>query len=196
MIKINLVAEAPAAAATKRKKPEGPSAVKKGDLILLVVLAICLGITGGKWYLLTKERDEKKATERELRAERDRLQVFIDKVEELEAKKAKLQHKINVINDLKNDQRGPVRIMDEVSKALPELVWLNNMTLSGDALSLQGVAMDENAVANYISNLDASPYFQEPVLIDMSRAGADTFSFRMSCVFIAAPPEISAESGA
>jgi len=196
MIKINLVAEAPAAAAAKRKKPEGAGAVRKGDMILLAVLVIALAITGGKWYLLTKERDGLKQTERELRTERDRLLVFIQKVEELEAKKARLLHKINVINDLKNAQRGPVRIMDEVSKALPELVWLNNMTLNGSALSLQGMAMDENAVANYISNLDASPYFQEPVLIDMSRAGADTFRFRLSCVFIHTPPEISAESGA
>jgi len=196
MIKINLVAEAPAAAATKRKKPEGTGAVRKGDMTLLAVLIIALAITGGNWYRLTKQRDELKQTERELRTERDRLQVFIQKVEELEAKKAKLQHKINVINDLKNAQRGPVRIMDEVSKALPELVWLDNMTLNGDALSLSGMAMDENAVANYISNIDASPYFHEPVLLDTSRAAADTFRFRLSCVFIHTPPTISADADA
>jgi type IV pilus assembly protein PilN len=83
--------------------------------------------------------------------------------------------------------------MDEVSKALPELVWLTNLTLAGDALTLSGMAMDENAVANYISNLDASPYFQEPVLIDMSRVREETFQFRLNCVFVHTPPAIAEE---
>ena len=196
MIKINLVAETPTPTAKKRARGDFSLGAKQGDILLLLVLLVSLLAIGTRWLLLKNERDHLRDVERQKRVERDELLPYIEKVEELEAKRDLLRHKINVINQLKENQRGPVRIMDEVSKALPELVWLNNMTLNGDALSLQGMAMDENAVANYISNLDASPYFQEPVLIDMSRAGADTFRFRLSCVFIHTPPEISAESGA
>jgi type IV pilus assembly protein PilN len=122
-----------------------------------------------------------------MRAERDRLQVFIKKVEVLEARRAALQHKIEVINNLKNAQAGPVRVMDEVSKALPELVWLETLSFSGRDLTLVGQAMDENAVANYIANLDASPYFREPTLVDMTRASKDAFKFNLKCVFSPTP---------
>lgn len=192
MIKINLIAEAPQAAAGKRRKPEGGAprgggGVRKGDLILLLTLIVAFSVTGGRWYMLKSERDRLKQTEGEMRQERDRLQVFIKKVEEAEAKRAALQHKIDVINGLKNAQTGPVRVMDEVSKALPELVWLESMLLDGSNLTLVGQAMDENAVANYISNLDASPYFREPTLLDMSRAGKDSFRFNLTCVFSPTP---------
>lgn len=188
MIKINLIAEAPAAAVARRKKPEEAGAgVRRGDVLLLVILLIAVAVTGGVWYKLKTHRDDLKRTEAEMRAERDRLQVFINKVEELEAKRAALQHKIDVINNLKNAQSGPVRVMDEVSKALPELVWLETLSFSGTDLTLVGQAMDENAVANYISNLDASPYFREPTLVDMTRASKDAFKFNLKCVFSPTP---------
>ena len=188
MIKINLIAEAPAAAVAKRKKAEGAApGVRQGDVLLLVVLLTAVAVTGGVWYSLTSERAQLKRTETERRAERDRLQVFIKKVEVLEARRAALQHKIEVINNLKKAQSGPVRMMDEVSKALPELVWLETLSFSGADLTLIGQAMDENAVANYIANLDASPYFSEPTLVDMTRASKDAFKFNLKCVFSPTP---------
>jgi hypothetical protein len=50
-------------------------------------------------------------------------------------------------------------------------------------------------VANYISNLDASPFFDEPVLKSLSRGRGETFSFGLSFAFINAPPEIEAAEG-
>ena len=44
---------------------------------------------------------------------------MIKEVEEYKAKKAELEHKIEVINDLKHNQRGPVQIMDQVSARCP-----------------------------------------------------------------------------
>ncbi len=193
MIKINLIAEAKPGGKTPPSGgpgPKGPKAgggLRKGDLTLLLILLLAVAAVGGFWYKLKSERDQLKRTESEKRAERDRLMVFIKKVEELEAKRTALQHKIDVINGLKAAQTGPVRVMDEVSKALPELVWLTGMTLDGSALNLIGQAMDENAVANYIANLDASPYFKEPVLVDMTRAGKDSFRFNLTCVFSPTP---------
>ena len=194
MIKINLVAEAPAAAARKRARPEFSLGAKQGDILLLVVLGISVVVVGTNWLLLKNTRDELRDIRQQRRVERDELQPYIDKVEELETKRDRLKHKINVINTLKQNQRGPVRIMDEVSRALPDLVWLTKMDLSGTSLALQGIAMDENAVANYIANIDGSPFFQEPTLKDMSRSSGDTFRFTMNCTFTYAPPEIAAAS--
>jgi type IV pilus assembly protein PilN len=161
----------------------------------LIVLALGLIVVGTQWFLLTSKRSELREVERQRRRERDELLVYIKKVEELEARREALRQKINVINELKRNQRGPVRILDEVSRALPELVWLTKMALKGNNVELSGNAMDENAVANYISNIDASPFFDEPVLKNLARGRGDTFSFGMTFVFNNAPPEIEAAEG-
>ena len=193
MIKINLVAETPAAAATQAARPQFSLGAKQGDIILLIVLALACIVVGTQWYLLTSKRAELRQVEQQRRRERDELLQYIKKVEELEAKREALRHKIGVIEELKRNQRGPVKIMDEVSKALPELVWLTKLTLKGNELLLDGNAMDENAVANFISNIDDSPYFEEPELKNLARAGrGESYSFSLKVNFIIAPPELQA----
>jgi type IV pilus assembly protein PilN len=197
MIKINLVAETPAAAATQAARPQFSLGAKQGDIILLIVLALACVVVGTQWYLLTSKRAELRRVEQQRRRERDELLQYIKKVEELEAKREALRHKIEVIEELKRNQRGPVKIMDEVSRALPELVWLTKLTLRGNELVLDGIAMDENAVANYIANLNDSPYFEEPELKNMARSGrGDNFAFSLKVVFNIAPPELQAAQGA
>jgi type IV pilus assembly protein PilN len=195
MIKINLLAEA-APQAAKKKRPTISLGARQGDIILLTLLGLAAVAVGVNWYLLTSARADRQAHESELREERDRLQVFIDKVKELEQKRDTLKHRISIIEELKKNQHGPVRIMDEVSRALPDLVWLDRMSVTGNVVTLNGNAMDENAVANYISNLDASPFFQEPALVSLSRGGQGVYNFQLTCVFTYTPPEIEATQGA
>ena len=57
----------------------------------------------------------------------------------------------DLINQLKVNQRGPVRLMDEVSKALPDLLWLDRMECRGNSISLTGKALNPNAVANLLT---------------------------------------------
>ncbi len=191
MIKINLVAEAPSAAPVRKKRPEFSLGAKQNDLILLAVLALSVVVVGTNWFLLHRKHEALKTTEASKRRERDELKPFIDKVQELEAKREALKHKIDVIIQLTNNQRGPVRIMDEVSRALPDLVWLTNMKLEGTTLTLTGMALDENAVANYIANLNASPFFEEPSLKDLRRAQGDSFQFVLNCPFTYTPPGLA-----
>jgi Tfp pilus assembly protein PilN len=136
MIKINLVAETPAAASIQAERPQFSLGAKQGDIILLIVLALALVVVGTQWFLLTSKRSDLREIENQRRRERDELLVYIKKVEELEARREALRHKINVINELKRNQQGPVRILDEVSRALPELVWLGKLTLKGNGVEL------------------------------------------------------------
>src|SRR4029077_17538715 len=83
-------------------------------------------------------------------AEVQRLAAVLKEVEDYKQKKAELERKTGIINDLKADQRGPVRVMGYVSRALPELLWLDRMNMDASNIEIEGRAFNTNAVANFI----------------------------------------------
>jgi Tfp pilus assembly protein PilN len=126
-----------------------------------------------------------------------RLKSIIDEVKGYEDKKASLEAKIQLINNLKTNQKGPVRLMDEISKALPDLVWLSELTVSGDQVSLKGRTLSPNAVATYLENLKKSPFFAEPVFRNLGReqGSQGIYTWEMSLTFTNAQA-LSAAPGA
>ncbi len=195
MIKINLLVEARA-----EKVARAPlisfGAANLNNYILVGLLVIGMAVVGIRYWHLSSQLRSLTGEIATNQREYDRLKPIIAEVESFKKKNAELKHKIDVIEQLKRNQNGPVRIMDEVSKALPDLLWLTNMTLSGDVLSLQGQAMNDNAIANLISNLKASPFIpQEPVLRIMSQDTRGIWSFDLSCRFNYTPREAQAAQG-
>src|SRR5947208_15258218 len=75
-----------------------------------------------------------------------------------------LQKRIDLINQLKQGQKGPVRIMDQISKDLPDLVWLDHLGLSGGVVTIDGRGLNPNAIANFVENIKSDPFFEEPDL--------------------------------
>lgn len=176
MIKINLLSEGKRPVVTRKSKAAlggvGGGGADIGNLLLVVGLVAGLALAGG-WYFwtqskLTQKKKEVAAAQREV----DELQQVIKEVEEYKAKKAELERKIDVINALKANQRGPVQIMDQVSRALPELLWLTNMDVTASTINLRGTAYNMSAVANFIDNLDKVEEFAEPILNDATQKSA------------------------
>jgi type IV pilus assembly protein PilN len=168
LIRINLLTEARAAAA-KKKGPALPTGAKLNNLLLIGGLALGLIYVGTMFLVLTSKRRHLDEEIGKAREEVARLKSIIDEVKGYEDKKRSLEAKIALINNLKTNQKGPVRLMDEVSKALPDLVWLTDMAMQGDQLTLRGRTLSPNAVATYLENLKKSPYFAEPVFKNLGR---------------------------
>ena len=184
MIRINLLTEARSAAARK-KSPFLPSGARLNNLILMGGAAAGLLYIGIMALVLTsrsRNLDEEIARAQE---EVARLKSIIDEVKGYEDKKASLEAKIQLINNLKTNQKGPVRLMDEISKALPDLVWLSELTVSGDQVSLRGRTLSPNAVATYLENLKKSPFFAEPVFRNLGReqGSQGIYTWEMSLTF-------------
>ena len=168
MIRINLLTEARAAAA-KKKGPALPTGARLNNLLLVGGLALG-AIYIGTMFLVLHSKNRKLDTEiAQAKEEVARLKSIIDEVKGYEDKKRSLEEKISLINSLKTNQKGPVRLMDEVSRALPDLVWLTDMAMQGDQLTLKGRTLSPNAVATYLENLKKSAYFAEPVFKNLGR---------------------------
>jgi type IV pilus assembly protein PilN len=185
MIRINLLAEGKKPVVTKKKQVTegGWKAIQQSEnlafYILLAVGLLGLLVVGGRYGLLENRITTLTEEVTVFQAEVDELEPIIREVEEFKAKKAELERKVLVINRLKANQSGPVRIMDYVSKALPELLWLNRMQVGAQSITISGEAFNTNAVANFMENLDRFPEFREPVLRDTSQKGG-VYTFTLS----------------
>jgi Tfp pilus assembly protein PilN len=188
MIKINLVSEGRRPVVSRKTKERlGIAGLTPGEGVFL--LALVLGGLGllGYWLYLRSEVRDRDAAIAEAQREVDELAQVLQEVEDYKAKKAKLEHKIQVINELKRNQWGPVRIMDQISNSLPELLWLDGMNLASNNIELHGRAFNTNQVAAFIENLGKVPEFQEPRLRDTSKQGP-VYQFVITFNFSATPP--------
>lgn len=183
MIRINLL---PEAQQTTRRFEAVSTAAKGGEnlatIALIVFLVIGLGVAAFQYWRLTQKKKDLQGRISVAEAEIERLKPIMEEVERFKKKKALLEKKLNLIQDLKANQKGPVHIMDELSNTLPEYLWLADMKLKGTNITLRGGAMNPNEVAEFLKNIDDSPYFKEPSLKEI-RERKDYYSFNCNFGF-------------
>ena len=204
MIKINLVREgravrgagaAPGAGAAAAI-PSGPTNINNVFMVGGAILGLVLG--GGWWFVETRKLADRKSTVATKTVEAQRLEAIIKEVEEFQRRKDSLQRRIDLINQLKQNQKGPVRIMDRISQDLPDLVWLDKMSMSGGVITLNGRGLNPNAIANFVENIKADPLFEEPDLSNVLQNSPNppVYTFDMTFHFVYAPKPAPGTPGA
>jgi type IV pilus assembly protein PilN len=186
MIKINLLSEG------KRtvRKVKATQMLEGKDIapwLLLAGLVIGLLAFGISWWVLHSRVVQKQQENAEAQHEIDELASVIKEVEDFKTKKAELERKIKVITDLKLNQQGPVRVMDDISRALPELLWLDHLRMDPSTIELEGRAFNTNAVANFIDNLDKVEGFGEPIPKDTQVQAGGVYKFVIDFPYSFAP---------
>jgi Tfp pilus assembly protein PilN len=196
MIKINLVSEGRRPVVSRKTKERlGIAGLSLGEgLFLLAVVVGALSVFGFWWYLRGEIQGRERAIDAAQR-EVDELAQVLQEVEDYKVKKEKLEHKINIINELKRKQWGPVRIMDQISHSLPELMWIDSMQMQGNNIELHGKAFNTNQIAAFIENLGKVEEFQEPRLRDTSKQGP-VYTFVITFNFSIVEPPATAAAGA
>ena len=162
MIRINLLA-------TERRQakaaPRGLLLAQKMTVIgslILVLTALGLG-----WRYLALGQMAA-ATERELndaRREEQRLAGILKEVAQFEARREQLQQRAILIDELRRGQSAPVHMVDQISRALPEMTWLTDMRQEGFDITIQGRCLSLTSLSDFVGNLEASRYFKRPVEI-------------------------------
>ena len=170
MIRINLLTVDRERAKRKAKFQIGQKVTVACSLIL-VAAALVVG-----WWFWSLQRDSADLDQQIAEAEREtqRLQSVIQQVAQFEARRAQLQQRVTLIEELRKGQTGPVHLLDHISRALPDAMWLTDLRQVGTEITLEGRCTSLNALSDFVSGLEASNLFERPVEIIDSRVEAAT----------------------
>lgn len=154
MIKINLLPGQRAATGPKQLDVRIEAAAAAALVVLTVVG--CLYYSGTLDAAIEARQQEKQEKEKQLVA----LKEKIKKVEDFEQKKKLLEDKNRIIDQLEKSRGGPVRVMDFVSQSLDPLkLWLVAMSVKGNDVELDGRALSNDDVVEFVNNLRRTEFF-------------------------------------
>ena len=172
MIKINLLAVDRERTKRKAKFQIGQK-ITVGCSLILVVAA--LGVGWWFWYLqrTSTDLDDQIAAAQQ---ETQRLQSIIQQVQQFEARRAQLQQRVTLIEQLRKGQTGPVHLLDQISRALPDAMWLTDLRNTGADVAIDGRCTSLTALSDFISALESSKLFAGAVEIVDSRVELATTS--------------------
>ncbi|MCU0224152.1 MAG: PilN domain-containing protein [Acidobacteria bacterium] len=184
MIRVNLLER-------KQKEPSKLPSLNLGGSTGLIAAALVLASLGwiGWRYADNKSQiGELKTRIADADKQIENLKKVLKQVDEFQAKKKALETKVEVISGLKRQQRVPVHLLDQISRQIPDYLWLEVMEEKESGVSLKGRATNYNAVSNFYNNLKDSPFFSEVTLGNTQRAPQGV-SFALSCRFTPPPEE-------
>ncbi len=176
MIKINLL---PVRQLKKRAKA-------RNQIIGIITGLICLvAILGLVSYLQLQKVTVLETSIADLNQEKQKYTPILAKIKKIQTTKQELERKSAVIDQLKSDSSLTVRVLDAVANTIDnERMWLLSLNQQGGSLQLDGVALDNQTVAQFMDNLMSSPIVNSVDLTDSSLkkvAGRDLKSFSLNC---------------
>ncbi len=168
MIRINLLTVDRARAQKKKKVAfQAGQKLVVGCSLILILAALFIG---WRYWTLNRESAELDAQISAAQQETTRLRSIIEQVQRFEQQRAQLQQRVALIEQLRRDQTGPVRMLDQISRSLPAMLWLTELKETGDDIVIDGQAMTVTALTDFVSNLQATGYFERSIEIVSSTA--------------------------
>ncbi len=182
MIRINLLGQA--------RPKQGRRPVDTGATLpfLFVGIGAVVGVLVLGYYyhsLQTQLNDENKRI-KTLTAQKTELESIKQQVEAFEKQKLVLQQRVGIIEKLQSDRTGGQELLDMIANTVSrtENLWLSSMSRKGNALSMEGSSATINSVANFITALKRSGYFQKVEIKeskqDEKNTAIQTFTFQIT----------------
>ncbi len=183
MIKVNLLRDQSAKKLTRRKGAF--STFTRLGFMMAAGLIILLAGMGSWWYYLDKEISQLTENRQRLRIEFARLQSLKKQIVEFENLKKLQESRIQVIEQLKNAQTGPVLLLNHVIQSIPRDsgIWLTSLDQKGDRIVIVGYTKRAEYVPDFMTNLSATRFFKS---VDLEIIVDEKDASRFSLVCMAA----------
>ncbi|HEX7560129.1 MAG TPA: PilN domain-containing protein [Usitatibacter sp.] len=163
MIRVNLLPHRE----EKRKRRQQQFGVLAG-----LAAAIGLVVAGGVWFVLDQQESQQRANVTYMKGEIDKLDKQIEEIRKIREETASLLAKKQVVEGLQSHRSEPVQLLDQLLRQLPEGVYLKSIRQSGPKVNVVGYAQSNARVSTLMRNLGASPYLENPELVEIKAVPA------------------------
>lgn len=150
MIRINLLP-------VERKKKGKPLPTFVISMIMVTILSI--GVLVFVFFYFNSVLGK---TKRDFTANKQKIEELKNKIQEVEnfeKLNKTFEDRNKLIEQLRRNQNIPVMILDEISRSIPNGVWISSMNSSGGSISIDGYAFTNTEVVAYVDNLKNSKAF-------------------------------------
>jgi type IV pilus assembly protein PilN len=188
VIRINLLS----AERGKTKKKAVFGSGQKMTAGAALILAVALATVGWRYWAVTSDSARLDAEIAAAQQETTRLHSVIQQVQQFEQRKAQLQQRVVLIEQLRREQTGPVHMLDQISRALPPMLWLLQVRQdprAAETVVIDGRSTTLTGLSDFVGNLEASGYFKRSVEIvsttteSISQAPGVLIRFQLRAIF-------------
>jgi type IV pilus assembly protein PilN len=186
MIRINLLPHRE----EKRKRRQQQFGVLWGLAAVVGLMA-----AGSVWFFLDQQEGQQRDNVKYMKDEIDKLDKQIEEIRKIREETASLLAKKQVVEGLQSNRSEPVQLLDQLLRQLPEGVYLKSIRQSGPKVNVVGYAQSNARVSTLMRNLGASPYLENPELVEIKavaapdKSGSRVNEFNMNISIKRAQPE-------
>jgi type IV pilus assembly protein PilN len=163
MIRVNLLPHREEA----RKRRQQQFGVLAGISLVLGLL-----VAGAVWLFLDQQVTQQEANVTYMKGEIGKLDKQIEEIRKIREETASLLAKKQVVEGLQSNRSEPVQLLDQLLRQLPEGVYLKGIRQQGPKVNVTGYAQSNARVSTLMRNLGASPYLENPELIEIKATTA------------------------
>ena len=188
MIRINLLPHRE----EKRKRRQQQFVVLMGVTVGLAAL-----VGGAIWIFLDRQVTQQQANVTYMKQEIDKLDTQIEEIRKIREETASLLAKKQVVEGLQSNRSEPVQLLDQFLRQLPEGVYMKGFKQTGPKVNISGYAQSNARVSTLMRNLGASPYLENPELVEIKavpnpdKSGGRVNEFNMNISIKRARPDDS-----
>src|SRR6185436_8087455 len=124
-------------------------------------------VAAAVWVFLDQQETQQRANVAYMKAEIDKLEKQIEEIRKIREETASLLAKKQVVEGLQSNRSEPVQLLDQLLRQLPEGVYLKSIKQAGPKVNISGYAQSNARVSTLMRNLGASPYLENPELVEI-----------------------------
>lgn len=139
---------------------------RQRQFVASIVAAVLLGAVSvvGAHLLVAEQIQGQETRNQFLRSEIARLNRIAEEMKKLDETKARLMARLDIIQNLQTSRPTMVRIFDTLARIAPDTLYLSSLKTEGNNITLNGTALSNYVVSDFLRRLVETPLFGEPVL--------------------------------
>ncbi len=156
IIRINLMDRKAPSEKGKPSPKREPKAIPNVVYALPIVAALLISLV---WdYTLLKQKGELSAVRNRKKMELTLLEKKTKLLKKMKRELVELEDRKRIIKQIIKEAHLPLKVIKAIQEAMPEDVWLTSFDMNGKNIKMNGYALNDDALADFVENLQKSEF--------------------------------------